>query len=89
MKHNEKPYKISEDQEYINNNNITPNLKITEIYYPTQRGKTRKKLESNIIEQKNKEQNKELLYKNPIRIFEKITNVCNLIYKKKFMSFSP
>lgn len=84
MKHNEK---ISEDQEYINSNNIAPSLK-TEVYYPIQRRKTREKLESNIIEQKNKEQNKELLYKNLIRIFEKITNIYNLTYKKEFMSFS-
>ncbi|XP_072756982.1 uncharacterized protein [Anoplolepis gracilipes] len=56
--HNEKPYKISEDQEVISNsiisNNIAPSPEITEIWhYSMQREKTKKKLESNIIEQQN------------------------------------
>lgn len=68
MKHNEKPYKISEDQEYINSSNIAPSMKITEVWhYPTQRGKARKKLESNITEQKNREQNEGLLYNRNLR----------------------
>lgn len=72
--HNEKPYKISEDQEVISNNiisnNIAPSPEITEIWhYSMQREKTRKKLESNIIEQ----QNEGLLYnRNFLSLFRKL-----------------
>lgn len=60
-KYSERTCEISEDQKYPINN--VSSLEIIEVWNnPTQRAKIRKKLESNITNYQNKNQNKGLLY---------------------------